>query len=59
MVTLYKQVSGYYELHKAELLSSGYAITQETNDYSVFEKIKVSKGSDEDMKAVQNGTQTA
>jgi len=57
--TIYKVAAGYYKLHKEELLQNGYVITQETEDYLVFEKKEPSKGSDEDVKAVQNGTQTA
>lgn len=57
--TIYKAASGYYKLHKEELLQSGYTITQDTEEFSIFEKQEPSKGSDEDVKAVQNGTKTA
>lgn len=57
MQKLFKHVIGYYELHKQELLAAGYVITQDTEEYTLFEK--TSKSADEDEKAVQNGTEKA
>lgn len=37
--TIYKAASGYYKLHKEELLQNGYTITQDTEEFSIFERL--------------------
>lgn len=51
--TLHKAATGYYNLHREELLKAGWVIKKETDEILVLE---LSKSADEDTKAVQSGT---
>lgn len=50
---LHKAATGYYNLHREELLKAGWVIKIETDEILVLE---LSKSTDADNKAVQNGT---
>jgi hypothetical protein len=36
--TVYKEGGQYYQIHRERLLKEGYQITQDTKEYTVFEK---------------------
>lgn len=36
--TVYKESMGYYQIHSERLLKDGYKITEDTPEYTVFEK---------------------
>jgi len=36
--TVYKESYQYYLIHKEKLLKNGYKITEDTKEYTVFEK---------------------